>query len=552
MKLPVLLLVAAACATGPVLAQILPPSVSPGALQQQRIDEEERRLQLERLKRNPVTDPIKKDTPEQPAPKASPGDARFLVREIRFTKSEIFSADDLSALARDYAGRELTFADLQILVNRINAAYRDRRVVTAQAVIPPQDISSGVIEIRLVEGHLGDINISGNETTKREYITGRIGLQPGALVDLPSLEQDLLRFNRTNDIQLRAELKPGDTFGTTDLQVNATEPSRHDFRLFADNSGSSTTGENRAGLIYINRSLLGFRDDLYLTVTRAAGQESYSAGYGFPFNTSGGRISLAYYKDYTDIRYGVLSSLDLTGESTTSLLSLRQPVYFGARSQVDLLGTLKKQISKNWISNVFLQETDTENGSIGAELQSADDNGFWIANYNFTAGRSYIFSRDNYTIGRGSVRRNQTLDNNMSAQGYLTFQHSADSFLPASEQKIIGGEGSVRGYPAGIYGGDTGYTLSLELHHPLGKYENGQSTIAANGFFFTDYGYVTPFRPPNSTLRSYEQLSSLGWGVNATIGKRVTARVTLAYALNDLPLEPRRYMVLFQLSASPF
>lgn len=71
MKRPVLLLMAATFAAGPVIAQRLPPSVSPGALQQQRIDEEERRLQLERMQRKPVTDPIKKDTPEQPATNTS-------------------------------------------------------------------------------------------------------------------------------------------------------------------------------------------------------------------------------------------------------------------------------------------------------------------------------------------------------------------------------------------------------------------------------------------------------------------------------------------------
>jgi hypothetical protein len=39
----------------------------------------------------------------------------------------------------------------------------------------------------------------------------------------------------------------------------------------------------------------------------------------------------------------------------------------------------------------------------------------------------------------------------------------------------------------------------------------------------------------------YEQLSSVGWGINALIGKRVSGRLTFAYALNDLPDEPRRY-----------
>src|SRR5690606_16733249 len=122
---------------------------------------------------------------------------------------------------------------------------------------------------------------------------GRIGLKPGELVDLPTLEQDLIRFNRTNDVQLRAELKPGTVFATSDLEIKVEEPPRHDLRFTLDNAGSSSTGKWRTGLAYLNRSLLGFRDDLSVSTTHAHGQESYSVAYGIPINRSGGRLALA-------------------------------------------------------------------------------------------------------------------------------------------------------------------------------------------------------------------------------------------------------------------
>ena len=78
-----------------VAAQVVPPAADPGALQQQRMDEERRREDVLRLQRAPLTNPLKAE-PAPAAPAAAAPDAvRFPVREIRFTPSDILSAQDL-------------------------------------------------------------------------------------------------------------------------------------------------------------------------------------------------------------------------------------------------------------------------------------------------------------------------------------------------------------------------------------------------------------------------------------------------------------------------
>lgn len=534
-------------------AQVLPPAADPGAIQQQRIEEERRRQELERLQRKPVTDPIKREAIEPPAVKPVPEAVRFLVREIRFTASEILTAEELEGVARDFRGKQLTFADLQRLAERVNALYKAKGVVTAQAVIPPQDISEGVVLVRLIEGRVGKISLEGNASTRDDYVTGRLTLKMTDLVDLKRLERDLIRFNRTNEAQLRAELKPGQAFATTDVHLTLAEPPRHDLRLFLDNSGSPSTGEWRGGLTYLNRSLLGWRDDLSLTKSGAGGQESYAASYGIHFNRWGGRASLAWYKDRTATKYGPLAPLGVTGESVARIVSLRQPVYFGERVQLDALAGGKKRDSTSWISGVFLQGTRTEDGNLGAEVQLSDAKGYWLGSYSATSGRAIVSgvnNVDHYFAGRGVLRRSHDLGSGWSFRGNLNFQHTSDDLLPSSEQFFIGGEYSVRGFPIGTFAGDQGYFVNLELHHPLDL--RGGPGLATTGFFFLDHGYVKPFRPPNSLLRDYEELSGIGWGLNAAIAKRVHSRVTFAYALNDLPLEPRRYVIHFQLVASVF
>jgi len=545
------LFVAAVLASAQAMAQqiVVPPAADPGAIQQRQIDEERRRREAERERLKPG-EPIKRDALKPPSVQPAPEAVRFMVREIQFTPSEILSAAELDAIAAEFRGRQLTLADLQQLAERINALYKAKGVVTAVAVIPPQDISDGVVRVRLIEGRVGRINIEGNTSTRTDYIADRLRLKPKELVDLSRLEQGLVRFNRTNDVQLRAELKPGMEFGTTDLQIGATEPPRHELRLSLDNFGSKPTGEWRGGIAYLNRSLLGYRDDLSLSLIKADGQDSRAFGYGFPINTWGGRLNLAYYDDMTAIKHGALESLKITGESNASVLSLRQPAYVGERVQVDVLAGAKERSSSNWIDGVFLQRTDSSDLNLGAEVQASDEKNFWFASYTRYSGHATVIDRTNFGIDRGALRYNRELGNGLSFRGSLSWQDTRDRNLVSSEQFFLGGEGSVRGYTVGTFAGDQGYTVNLELHHPLINLPQESRNLIATGFFFADHGSVKPFRPPNSALPSEDRITGIGWGIQATLDKRVYARATFGYGLTDVPLTPRNYEVHFQLVAS--
>jgi len=546
-------LILLALAVAPVWAQ---QGVSPGALQQLRVEEEERRRQMERLERLRAPEPAIERPAEPAAVPPDPAAVRFMVTEIRFTESEIFTAEELRAFARGHEGRQQTLASLRELVAVINAEYRRRGIVTAQAVLPPQDVSAGTVLIRLVEGRLGEIRLEGNASTAADYITRRIGLKPGELVDLPALEEHLLFFNRTHDVRLQARLTPGLAFATTDLLLQVSEPPRHTVRAFVDNGGSRGTGENRFGLAYFNNSVFGYRDDFLLSTTRANGLQSYSVSYRIPFNRVGGRVGLAYHRDQTQIRHGPLRTLGITGESSSTVLSLRQPVHLDRRTQVDLLGGATARRNENWISGVFLSRVDTVGANIGLEAQMADEYGFWIGNYLYTRGHAEVADvRSDFAHGRGWVRRQQRISDTWSALGTVTFQHTSNEVLPASELFLIGGQGTVRGYPVGSSAGETGHALSLELHHPVGTTAlgDGDTPLVAKGFFFADLGQVRPHRPPGSALKGREQLSSVGWGLDLAIGRQTTARVTFAYALDNIPDGTQRpHSVLFQLVVNIF
>ena len=528
-------------------AQLPPISADPGALQQRRIEEQRRRLQEEELRREPVDDPVDTDAY---APSGTPvieEGVFFAVREIEFSPSEILTAGELEALAAPYRGPVVSIHDVQKLVAQVNALYRKKGVVTAQAILPPQDLSDGIVRIRLIEGRIGKILVRDNASTDADYVVARVRQQPGDLVDLASLERDLQRFNRTNDAQARAELRPGAEVGQTDVGIILVEPPRHELTLFADNSGSEPTGEIRLGLSYRNRSLFGRRDDLGISAVRAKGQESYSLGYGTPINTLGTHMRVAYYDDRTEVVEGPFADFNINGEATAVIGTLRHPLVLGGGYQIDALVGAKRRESSNRFDTVPFQDSEIRDASLGIEAQRADAAGYWLASATASKGRSELFTgdTDRFGIWRGIVRRSQNLAEGYALIGTVNWQYSSDDQLPASEQFLLGGEYSVRGYSTGVASGDRGYTVNLELHHPVSRW-GGEDGTRATGFFFLDYGHVRTSLPAGDPAAN-ETLVGAGWGVNVAFPAGVALRASYASAQRHRPEEEHNYRVLFQL-----
>lgn len=544
---------------GAVQAQVppqLPPATDPGALQRRSLEIERRIIDEQQRRNQPATPQQPVDTDALTRPAAAPADdaLRFRLKEVEFTPSQILKPEELQAIVAPYRDREVSFADLRKIVAAINALYRERGIVTAQAVIPPQQIDDGRVRIRLVEGRIGSYRIEGNDSTRESYVLDRLHQPPGALFRLDELENDLVRFNRTNDVQARAELLPGAEFGTTDVLVRLAEPPRQSVRVFTDNSGAETTGLYRVGAIYQNRSLLGFRDELTLTATAADGYRGYGINYAVPWNTWGGRAQLGYFFDTTDIVGGPFASLGLNGESRAVIGAIRQPVHTTVAGQLDLVVGGKWRDTENYADSVFLQQTDTRDGSLGLDGSLADSGGVTSGNlyairgnYDITGGYS-----GDYSIARGALRRFQSLPEDWSLRGSGIFQYTGDAFLPSSEQFFVGGDGAVRGYSNGLYGGNRGYVLSGELHRPLwgGNPELADGT-GVSGFLYTDYGTTQPPRPSGSTLGSIT-LWSAGGGVLFSYSRWLSGRLTLAYLIKDRPEEDSRLKLLFTIVATAF
>lgn len=110
----------------------------------------------------PVVDPLQETPLEASAATARADGVRFPLHEVRFEPtSELLDAAALADVRSRYVGRQVGMADLDALVEEINAAYQAKGITTAKALLRQQDLAGGTVVVTLMEGRLGKMQVTG-------------------------------------------------------------------------------------------------------------------------------------------------------------------------------------------------------------------------------------------------------------------------------------------------------------------------------------------------------------------------------------------------------
>src|SRR5579862_2860188 len=75
------------------------------------------------------------------------GGPRIQLTRIRLRGNTAFSTESLQRLLANDVGRQLTFADLTRLANRVTQHYRAAGYLVARAYLPAQEVRDGVLDI---------------------------------------------------------------------------------------------------------------------------------------------------------------------------------------------------------------------------------------------------------------------------------------------------------------------------------------------------------------------------------------------------------------------
>ncbi len=159
------------------------------------------------------------------------------------------------------------------MVKEINDLYAARGIVTAAAYLPPQKLKDGIVTIKIVEGRLGRIKITGANQLSSDFVLSHVDQKAGAVVDVPAMTRELAFFNKTGVARIQALMQPGAQFGLTDIELSVVEPAKNLIQVFGgDNMGVSSVGRLEAGTLLQHYGMLGLDDKLTLYAVKSEEQ----------------------------------------------------------------------------------------------------------------------------------------------------------------------------------------------------------------------------------------------------------------------------------------
>lgn len=477
----------------------------------------------------------------EPAPRpplAAPDDLKIQVAGFRITGASLYPESELQALLQNALGRELGLAELEAEAARITAHYRAHGYPFARAWLPAQDIRDGLVEIAVLEGRYGKIDLDNRSTIPDGHLSSVLsGLEPQTVIDGAALERGLLLLSDLPGVEVKSTLKPGASVGTADLVVEALPGKPLSGAIDVDNYGNRFTGEYRLGASVNLANPANLGDLLTLRGVTAGDRLHYGRlGYQIPLGGYGTRAGLAWshmsYKLGRDF-----ARLDAHGSARIGTAWLAHPLirsratnlhgqlsheYKDLDDHIDATATTAQKTLRNW---TLALNGDHRDALFGGGLTTASV-AWTTGDLELDRGAAALDAATARSAGRFhkwtfDVARLQRLGEATSL--YLAWSGQfADKNLDSAEKFSLGGAFGVRAYPQSEANADQGQLLNLELRYAfLGAWQ----AVA-----FVDAGRVKTHRTRWTAGDNTRHLEGAGFGLNWADGGW-SARSVIAWKL---------------------
>lgn len=194
--------------------------------------------------------PIQAQKTNQPATsQASEDEPSMLVKSLSFRGIEgIATSQELEKQLPELAGTEATLPQLKDAAAQITRYLRQQGYIVATAYIPPQDFSTGHVDIAVAVGHYDEVKLANHTDIPDAVILRELGtkVKSGEIIQQQNLERGILLVNDLADVEASSLLMAGSQSGTSSLLITVN-PKNHPVSgyLGVDNGGYSNTGRYR-------------------------------------------------------------------------------------------------------------------------------------------------------------------------------------------------------------------------------------------------------------------------------------------------------------------
>ncbi|NJM61549.1 MAG: ShlB/FhaC/HecB family hemolysin secretion/activation protein [Oscillatoriales cyanobacterium RU_3_3] len=536
------------------IAQQIPNSIAPESPLQEQI--------RDRQIPNPITPqpPLPQPIPApQPAPEppfnipvpapVPPAETEIpgtvIIQRFEFAGNTAFSSEELAKVTAQFTNKPISFAELLQAEAAITKLYVDAGYINSGAVIPAgQNLSAGVVTIRIIEGGLQDIVVSGTGRLDPNYVRSRLAIAAGRPLNTNRLLQALQLLQLDPLIQnISAELTAGARPELSILEVRVKPARTLSAQLILDNGRSPSVGSFRRGIEFTQANTLGLGDALRVNYTNTTGSNAFDINYTLPVNPRNGTVSLSYGRTGSDVVEPPFDRLEIVGKSSRYELTYRQPVLQTASREFALGITASLQESRT----TLLGESEPLSPGADEEGRTRVSAVRFFQEWTQRSPRSVLAARSQFSVGLGAF--GATVNSEAPDSRFLAWRGQAqyvrllapetlfvarsdlqlaNRALVPLEQIGLGGFRSVRGYRQDILLTDNGLLLSAEVQVPIARFGRANLLQVVP---FVDYGRGWNSSGEDSPKEN--NLLGVGLGLQLRLGDRFTGRIEYGVPLID-------------------
>jgi hemolysin activation/secretion protein len=495
--------------------------------------------------------------PAPPAPAAAErpaAEAFFNVYEYRVLGNSTLSNRDIETVLYPLLGDHKSLADVETARTALEKAYHDRGFATVFVDIPEQDVSDQIVRLKVTEGRLHEVHISGARYfSERKILAAVPAATAGSVPNVPVLQNQLSAVNVTTaDRSVVPILKAGPFPGTVDLALKVDDHLPFHGSVELNNQYTPYTKPLRATVALNYSNLFNELDNVSLQYQISPQDlnqvKVFAANYAWGALSSGLRPSIYFIDSNSNVpaisTLGVLGKGQIYGSKFSFPLNdapgMPQSLTFGADYKHFLQSvTTASQTTGNvsdantpisyvnlslaysgaW-SSEYLQAALGTTANFGPRGPNNPDS---FSNKRFKGNSNYFYLKVDGSLSIRLPREFQLL---IRADGQFAVEP-----LITNEDFSITGANAVRGYLEAESLTDSGLFGSLQLQSPTWQIK---AFPVGNLFVFYDSGHshiidVLQAEPAAVTLHSW------GAGLNLFPGKMFTGTLTWADPLTNGP-----------------
>lgn len=471
----------------------------------------------------------------------------FAIKSYTISGNTLLPDGDLQQTVARFVGEQESFQTIQNALKALEAKFAEAGYASVRVMLPEQEVDNGHIQLKIIEATLGTVELESSKYFSKKNIRDSLpALREGEIPNMDKLSASLRVANENASKQTSLVFRPATQDNQIDALLRVVDENPLKLGISFDNTGTSSTGDYRLGLLAQHANLFDLDHIISAQVITSPGHESdvkiLGLGYKIPLYGLGDSIDLAY--GYSNVDSGSVSvagsTLGISGSGHIAsakyniylpaiqnweqkiALGLDYRAYSNKVQAADAPESLVPDITVRPVSLTYSGQVQREGFDFSTYLNFAQNvaGGKNGSSEDFTASRSEATA--SYNLIRYGLNFGYTLPASWFLRATVAGQFTNDA-LVSGEQFGVGGHDTVRGFQEREIAKDKGVRGSVELYTPNIAAAMGLNDARAQALIFYDAAQVKQNHALADEQIS-ENIASTGLGVRIAYTRNISLK----------------------------